>query len=178
MRRRTAIRSFWSARPTRSTRRSTTSSISISSAISRRSRASRAAASHAGRSIVSSQDGSRVHRLRQGQSGQGQHVLARHRHHQPCRRRVVQDDDWRRHGSCAFRGNSPALTALLGGQVEVSIASLPSSIEFIRSGKLRGLAVTSTTRVEALPDIPAVVEFGPRLRGERVVRRRCTKGHA
>jgi len=60
-----------------------------------------------------------------------------------------------------FSGNSPALTALLGGQVEVSIASLPSSIEFIRSGKLRGLAVTSTKRVEALPDVPAVVESVP-----------------
>src|SRR4051812_9597268 len=48
-----------------------------------------------------------------------------------------------------FSGNSPALTALLGGQVEVSIASLPSSIEFIRAGKLRGLAVTSAKRVEA-----------------------------
>ena len=60
-----------------------------------------------------------------------------------------------------FSGNSPALTALLGGQVEVSIASLPSSIEFIRSGKLRGLAVTSTKRVEALPDVPAVVESLP-----------------
>ena len=68
-----------------------------------------------------------------------------------------------------FGGNSPALTALMGGQVEVSIASLPSSIEFIRTGKLRGLAVTSAKRVEALPDFPAVVEFGPRLRGERVV---------
>ena len=56
-----------------------------------------------------------------------------------------------------FGGNSPALTALMGGQVEVSIASLPSSIEFIRTGKLRGLAVTSAKRVEALPDIPAVV---------------------
>ena len=60
-----------------------------------------------------------------------------------------------------FSGNSPALTALLGGQVEVSIASLPSSIEFIRTGKLRGLAVTSAKRVEALPDVPAVVESVP-----------------
>ena len=60
-----------------------------------------------------------------------------------------------------FSGNSPALTALLGGQVEMSIASLPSSIEFIRTGKLRGLAVTSAKRVEALPDVPAVVESVP-----------------
>jgi tripartite-type tricarboxylate transporter receptor subunit TctC len=59
-----------------------------------------------------------------------------------------------------FGGNSPALTALLGGQVDVSFASLPSSIEFIRTGKLRG-AVTSEMRSEALPDIPTVGEFVP-----------------
>ena len=60
-----------------------------------------------------------------------------------------------------FGGNSPALTALLGGQVEVSFASLPSSIEFIRTGKLRGLAVTSAVRSEALPDVPTIGEFVP-----------------
>ena len=60
-----------------------------------------------------------------------------------------------------FGGNSPSLTALLGGQVEVSFASLPSSIEFIRTGKLRGLAVTSAMRSEALPDVPSVGEFVP-----------------
>ena len=59
-----------------------------------------------------------------------------------------------------FAGNSPALTALLGGQVDVSFASLPSSIEFIRAGKLRG-AVTSETRLEVLPDIPTISEFVP-----------------
>ena len=60
-----------------------------------------------------------------------------------------------------FGGNSPALTALLGGQVEVSFASMPSSIEFIRTGKLRGLAVTSAARSEALPDVPAGAEAVP-----------------
>jgi tripartite-type tricarboxylate transporter receptor subunit TctC len=60
-----------------------------------------------------------------------------------------------------FGGNAPALTALLGGQVDVSVASLPSSIESIRSGKLHGLAVTSAMRAEALPDVPAVGEFVP-----------------
>ena len=58
-----------------------------------------------------------------------------------------------------FGGNAPALTALLGGQIEVSVASLPSSIELIRTGKLHGLAVTSAMRSEALPDLPAVGEF-------------------
>src|SRR5947209_1246677 len=60
-----------------------------------------------------------------------------------------------------FGGNGPALTALLGGQVEVSFASLPSSIEFIRTGKLRGLAVTTATRSDAVPEIPTVGEFVP-----------------
>ncbi len=60
-----------------------------------------------------------------------------------------------------FGGNSPALTALLGGQVEISFASLPSSIEFIRTGKLRGIAVTTAKRAEALPDVPSVGEFVP-----------------
>jgi tripartite-type tricarboxylate transporter receptor subunit TctC len=60
-----------------------------------------------------------------------------------------------------FSGNSPALTALLGGQVEVSFASLPSAIEFIRTGKLQGLAVTTPMRSEAVTDVPAVGEFVP-----------------
>jgi tripartite-type tricarboxylate transporter receptor subunit TctC len=60
-----------------------------------------------------------------------------------------------------YSGNSPALTALLGGQIELSFASLPSSIEFIRTGKLRGLAVTSAMRSEALPDLPTIGEFVP-----------------
>jgi tripartite-type tricarboxylate transporter receptor subunit TctC len=60
-----------------------------------------------------------------------------------------------------FGGNSPALTALLGGQVDVSFASMPSSIEFMRTGKLRGLAVTSAVRSDALPDVPAGAETVP-----------------
>ena len=60
-----------------------------------------------------------------------------------------------------YRGNGPALAALLGGEVEVVFPTLPSSIEFIRTGKLRGLAMTSAVRSEALPDIPAVGEFVP-----------------
>jgi tripartite-type tricarboxylate transporter receptor subunit TctC len=60
-----------------------------------------------------------------------------------------------------FTGNSPSLTALLGGQIEVSFASLPSSIEFIRTGKLRGLAVTSAMRSEVVEDIPTIGESVP-----------------
>jgi tripartite-type tricarboxylate transporter receptor subunit TctC len=60
-----------------------------------------------------------------------------------------------------YRGNGPALTALLGGQVDVLFASAPSSSEFIKTGKLRGLAVTSAARSKALPDLPTVDEFLP-----------------
>jgi tripartite-type tricarboxylate transporter receptor subunit TctC len=60
-----------------------------------------------------------------------------------------------------YRGGAPALTDLLGGQVQVMFASMASSIEYIRAGKLRSLAVTTATRSEALPDIPTVADFVP-----------------
>jgi len=60
-----------------------------------------------------------------------------------------------------YRGLAPALSDLLGGQVQVTFASMPSSIEYIRAGKLRALAVTTATRSEVLPDVPTVGEFVP-----------------
>ena len=60
-----------------------------------------------------------------------------------------------------YRGNAPALTDLLGGQVQVMFDSMPYSIEYIRAGKLRALAVTTATRSEALPDMPTVGDFVP-----------------
>jgi tripartite-type tricarboxylate transporter receptor subunit TctC len=60
-----------------------------------------------------------------------------------------------------YRGGAPALTDLLGGQVQVMFDALPSSIEHIRSGKLRALAVTTGTRSEVLPDISTVGDFVP-----------------
>jgi tripartite-type tricarboxylate transporter receptor subunit TctC len=60
-----------------------------------------------------------------------------------------------------YRGAAPALTDLLGGQVEVYFASVPASIEYIRAGKLRALALTTASRSDALPDIPTVGEFVP-----------------
>jgi tripartite-type tricarboxylate transporter receptor subunit TctC len=60
-----------------------------------------------------------------------------------------------------YRGSPPALTDLLGGQVQVMFDLLASSIEPIRSGMLRALAVTTATRLELLPDIPTVGEFVP-----------------
>jgi tripartite-type tricarboxylate transporter receptor subunit TctC len=60
-----------------------------------------------------------------------------------------------------YRGSTPALTDLLSGQVQVMFDNMPSSIGFIKAGKLRALAVTQATRSEALPDIPTVGEFLP-----------------
>jgi tripartite-type tricarboxylate transporter receptor subunit TctC len=57
-----------------------------------------------------------------------------------------------------YRGSAPALTDLLAGQVQVMFASMPSAIEYVRAGNLRALAVTTGTRSDALPYIPAVGE--------------------
>jgi tripartite-type tricarboxylate transporter receptor subunit TctC len=60
-----------------------------------------------------------------------------------------------------YRSGGPALTDLLGGQVQVYFASTVASIEYIRAGRLRALAVTTATRSDALPGIPTVGEFVP-----------------
>jgi tripartite-type tricarboxylate transporter receptor subunit TctC len=60
-----------------------------------------------------------------------------------------------------YRGNGPALAALLGGEVDVLFPSLGSAREYITAGRMRGLAVTSATRSDALPDLSTVAEFVP-----------------
>jgi tripartite-type tricarboxylate transporter receptor subunit TctC len=60
-----------------------------------------------------------------------------------------------------YRGTGPALTDLLGGQVQVYFDAIPASLEHIKAGKLRALAVTTATRSEVLPDVPALSEFVP-----------------
>jgi tripartite-type tricarboxylate transporter receptor subunit TctC len=60
-----------------------------------------------------------------------------------------------------YRGDAPALTDLLAGEIQVFFGNLPPSIEHIRAGRMRALAVTSAMRSEALPDIPAASEFLP-----------------
>ena len=58
-----------------------------------------------------------------------------------------------------YRGGAPAVTELLGGQVQVMFASPSISVEHVRAGKLRALAVTTATRSDALPDVPAMGDF-------------------
>jgi tripartite-type tricarboxylate transporter receptor subunit TctC len=60
-----------------------------------------------------------------------------------------------------YRGSAPALTDLLGGQVQVMFDLVQSSIGYIRAGRLRALAVTSASRSEALPDLPIIADFVP-----------------
>jgi tripartite-type tricarboxylate transporter receptor subunit TctC len=60
-----------------------------------------------------------------------------------------------------YRGGAPALTDLLARQVQIMFDTLITSMEHIRTGKLRALAVTAATRVEVLPDIPTVGDFVP-----------------
>jgi len=60
-----------------------------------------------------------------------------------------------------YRGGAPALTDLMGGQVQLMFSVMPETIEFIRAGKLRALAVTTASRSEQLPEVPSVSEFVP-----------------
>jgi tripartite-type tricarboxylate transporter receptor subunit TctC len=60
-----------------------------------------------------------------------------------------------------YRGQGPALTDLLGGDVQVLFATAPGTTDYIRTGKLRALAVTSAARAELLPELPTVADFVP-----------------
>jgi tripartite-type tricarboxylate transporter receptor subunit TctC len=66
-----------------------------------------------------------------------------------------------------YRGLAPALTDLLGGQLQVIFSSLPPAIGYIRAGKLRALAVTTAVRSEALPEIPTVSDYLPGFEGSQ-----------
>jgi tripartite-type tricarboxylate transporter receptor subunit TctC len=60
-----------------------------------------------------------------------------------------------------YRGQGPAMTDLLTGQVHLLFATAPGTIDYVKTGKLRALAVTPATRSEALPEVPTVGEFVP-----------------
>jgi tripartite-type tricarboxylate transporter receptor subunit TctC len=61
----------------------------------------------------------------------------------------------------SYRGGAPAITDLMGGQVQVMFSTLPQVLEYIRSGRLRALAVTTAARSQVLPDVPTIGEFVP-----------------
>src|SRR5690606_28938722 len=60
----------------------------------------------------------------------------------------------------AYRGSGPALTDLVGGQVPIMFDNLTTALPYVQSGRLLALAVTSTQRVPALPDVPTLIEAG------------------
>jgi tripartite-type tricarboxylate transporter receptor subunit TctC len=60
-----------------------------------------------------------------------------------------------------YRGQGPALTDLLGGQVQILFAAAPGTADYVKTGKLRALAVTTATRMQEMPDIPTVGDFVP-----------------
>ena len=60
-----------------------------------------------------------------------------------------------------YQGESAAMPDLISGQVQALFGVMPASLGYIRSGKLRALAVTTATRQEVLPDVPAMAEFLP-----------------
>jgi tripartite-type tricarboxylate transporter receptor subunit TctC len=60
-----------------------------------------------------------------------------------------------------YRGEAPAITDVLGGQLQVIFGTVPGSIEHIKAGRLRALAVTTVSRFDNLPDVPALAEFVP-----------------
>jgi tripartite-type tricarboxylate transporter receptor subunit TctC len=72
-----------------------------------------------------------------------------------------------------YRGGAPALTDLIGGQIQVMFAVMPEVIEQIRAGRVRALAVTTAVRTDALPDVPPVGEFRAGVRGELLGRCWC-----
>jgi hypothetical protein len=76
---------------------------------------------------------------------------------------------------------APALTDLLAGRVQVMFENLPTSLEYIRAGKLRALGVTTSDRSDLLPELPTVSEIRARLRGQFLVWHRraeeCIRGH-
>ena len=157
MRRRTATRSFWPTRQTRSTRRSTRNLISISSATSRRSPASCACpsvmvvnpllpAETVSEFIAYAKANPGKINMASGGAGGPGHMSGE----------LFKMMTGINMLHVPYRGAAPALTDLLGGQMQVIFSSLPASIEYIRNGKLRALAVTTATRFEGLPDIPTV----------------------
>ncbi len=77
-----------------------------------------------------------------------------------------------------YHGGAPALTDLMGGQVQVYFSPLPESLAAIKGDKVRALAVTTATRSAALPNVPTIAEFYSGFRGKYLARDRRAKKHA
>ena len=109
----------------------------------------------------SGQERLRTHRLCQGQSGQAQHGIVWHWQRQSPLGELFKMVSGVEMLHVPYRGSARCSSDLLSGQVQLAFDNLPASIGHIRAGKLRPLAVTTTIRSEALPDIPALGEILP-----------------
>ena len=110
---------------------------------------------------VAGQDGGGVRGLRQAESRQAQFRIGRHRRHHPSRRRDVQADGGRRHGSRRLQGRrAPALTDLISGNIQLMFDTLGTALPPVKGGLLRPLAVSSAQRIADLPDVPTMAESG------------------
>ena len=86
--------------------------------------------------------------------------VCRKRHHRPHVGRAPEDDVQNRHGPCADKSVSQALTDVLGGQLQLLFHVAPAVMPHVKAGKLRALGVTSLTRWSILPDLPTLAEAG------------------
>ena len=114
-----------------------------------------------GASIGSGQNGAGVHRLCQSSPGNDQYGVGGQWHARPHVGRAVPDDDGIGPGARTLPRRCAGAHRSLAGQVQVMFDNLPTSIEYIRAGKLQALAVTTAARSDMLPDLPTVSEFVP-----------------
>ena len=115
----------------------------------------------AGQPVVSRQDVSRIHRLRESQSGQGQHGVARHRNADACGGELIKLMAGVNMVHVPYRGPAGAFTDLIAGRVQAFIITVPAAIGFIRDGRLRALAVTSAKRAECCRTCRPSANFCP-----------------
>ena len=112
----------------------------------------------------------RIHRIGAGEARRADLRLVRQRFGQPSARRDAEGRH-RRSRCCTFLpGRRPAITDVIGGQVDSAFSSVPSVLQMVRSGNVRALAVSSAQRISIAPEIPTIAESGfPGFRRQPVV---------
>src|SRR5262249_28678699 len=116
---------------------------------------------HGSASLGAGQNGSRVYGLYQSQPRQGEHGIGRDGSATHLTGELFKMMTGLNILHVPYRGSGPALIDLIGGQVQVMFDAVPASLDHIRGGRLRALAVTGTARSDVLPDIPTVGDFVP-----------------
>ncbi|MEI9803437.1 MAG: tripartite tricarboxylate transporter substrate-binding protein [Pseudolabrys sp.] len=115
---------------------------------------------HHGERVVPCKDSQRVHRLRQGQSGQADLCLERHRGLVHLNTEAFMLETGTKMVHVPYRGSGPSAMALLANEVQLFVGDAGSTSPHILAGTLRGLAVSNKERFALLPDIPTLSEAG------------------